>query len=461
VRPAVEAELAGIPAVVIVTTGFPVLAGLSAKAGGVTNLRIAEYPGPVGIHDPEVISKNVREVLFNGILNALMRPDDSNSARAATGKWDARKVIYSGTFEQVNQFFADREWTDGLPIIPPTMDKLEQFLRFTERSPDEEIAILQSANLKAVPWNIAANAVMAGCRPEHMPLLIAAVEALGDDRCSLNNIGSTSGLLPYVLINGPVIRDLGIECSGQLISRGANPAIGRAIGLIVRNIAGFRPGETYMGTFGYPLVFTLAEDEAASPWAPFHVDQGYSRDTSTVTIGVTCNWGPCPEASSTPDQSGATTALELLRKAIPKMARLYDFPTSGPKAEKSMVTLLMSPPVARSLSDAGYSKEDVRRYVYENARMPLREFEWITKYTFPSRVTVREKAEEGILPKEFLGSPDDMVRILSGPEMVHLIVCGDSNRNRVMAFEGGHTQPTTRPIRFPRTPTTLSNDGQT
>ena len=131
------------------------------------------------------------------------------------------------------------------------------------------------------------------------------------------------------------------------------------------------------------------------------------------------------------------------------MARLYDFPASGPKAEKSMVTFLMSPPVARSLADAGYSKEAVKRYVYENARMPLREFEWITKYTFPSRVTVREKAEAGILPEEFLGGPDDMVRVLSGPGMVHIVVCGDSNRNRIMAFEGGHTQPTTRSFRVP------------
>jgi len=205
-----------------------------------------------------------------------------------------------------------------------------------------------------------------------------------------------------------------------------------------------------MGTFGYPLVFALAEDEAASPWQPFHVDQGFAREASTVTIGVTCNWGPQPEVSSTPEQSGAVTALELLRKAAPKMARLYDFPTRGPKAEKSMITLLLSPPVARSLAEAGYSKEAVRQHVYENTVIRLGEFDWITRYTYPSQVTLEEKVAAGILPPEFAGSPDDMVRLIAGPDMVHVVVCGDSNRNRVMALEGGHTQPTTKEVRLPK-----------
>src|SRR5215216_3495688 len=109
-----------------------------------------------------------------------------------------------------------------------------------------------------------------------MPLLVAAVEALADERCSLSNLGSSSGIIPFALVNGPIARALGVEGGPQAISRGANPAIGRAIGLIVRNIAGFRPGASYMGTFGYPLAFALAESED-SPLPPLHVDAGYSR----------------------------------------------------------------------------------------------------------------------------------------------------------------------------------------
>ena len=149
-----------------------------------------------------------------------------------------------------------------MPIVPPTIEKVEAFLKHTSRAPDEGIAVLPQANLQAVPRNIAANAVMAGCRPDTMPLLIAAVEAIADNTYNLNNIGTTWGVLPFLLVNGPARRTLGIENGGQLISKGANPAIGRALGLIIRNIAGYKFGSNYMGTFGYPMNFVIAENES-------------------------------------------------------------------------------------------------------------------------------------------------------------------------------------------------------
>ena len=329
--------------------------------------------------------------------------------------------------------------------MPPTIERVERFLAHTRRAPDDTIAVLPSANLGATPWNIAANAVMAGCAPETMPLLIAAVEALADERCSLANIGSSSGIVPWVLVGGPIAQALRIESGPQLISRGANPALGRAIGLIVRNIAGFRPGASYMGTFGYPLAFALAESEE-SPWPPFHVDHGYARDASTVTIGVTNNWGASPAPYETADQGGAITALQLIAKEITKKTRLFNFPAIGPEAEKVMVTVLMSPPVARALADAGYSKSDVKAWLYEHATMPLDEFDWVLRYTATMRTTARERAEAGVYPKEFMGKPTDPVRVLSSPDVLHVIVCGDPHRNRVMVMEGGHTEPTTRAV---------------
>ena len=434
---------------VIATSGFTTLARLLSKASGIEDLRIAEYPGPMGIDDSVQIKDKFERRVFREIVDGLTVQVDSRAPAATRKSRNPGEIVFTGTLDEVNAFFGAQEWTDGLPVIPPTLERVAQFLDYTTLAPDEQIGVLPSANLKAVPLNVAANAVMAGCRPEHMPLLIAAVEALADEKCNLYHVGSTSGLLPFLLINGPVVRDLGIEFGGQLISQGPNPAIGRAIGLIVKNIAGFRPGKNYMGTFGYPLVFTLAEDESTTPWAPFHVEQGFDSGTSTVTVGVTNNWGPSSEPSSTPDKSVADVALELLCREIPKKFRLYDFPTIGPKAETVMVTLVLSPPVARLLADAGYSKQAIREHVYENARMPLHEFEWITKYTFPRGMTVRQKAEAGVLSKEFLGGPDDRVRILKSPDIVHIVVCGDPHRNRLMSFEGGHTVPTTKEILLP------------
>ena len=111
---------------------------------------------------------------------------------------------------------------------------------------------------------------------------------------------------------------------------------------------------------------------------------------------------------------------------------------------------MLSPPVARSLATAGYSKQDVKQHLYENTRMSLREFDWISRFTSISGITARERVDEGVFPREFAGAPDDQVRILSSPGIVHIVVCGDPHRNRLMVMEGGHTQPTTRTIALPR-----------
>jgi len=442
VRPAVETERAGIPTVVVTSTGFTTLAQLSARAAGVDGIRTAEYPGPLGIHPSAVIQENVESVLVDRIVAGLTSAGAGDASPIE--KWDPRRIVFGGTLEEINEYFVDREWSEGLPIVPPTVERVEAFLAHIDIPADRPIATLPSANLVATPWNIAANAIMAGCRPEHMPLIMAAVEALSDERCSLANVGSSSGLFPFLIVNGPAVHKLGLATGGGLISKSPNTAVGRAVGLIVRNIAGFRPGKTYMGTFGYPIAFTVAENEAESPWVPFHLEQGFERSDSTVTVGVTTNWGSSPEASATPDTTGADVALELMRREILKKARIYDFPTIGPKAEHVMITVLMSPPIARSLAEAGYTKESIAQHLYENTRMRLQDFAWFTKHTYPSAVPVHDKAESGILPKEFLGDPESLVRVLSGPDIVHIIVCGDPNRNRMMVLEGGHTRPTTK-----------------
>jgi len=441
----------------VTTTGFSGLARFTGKAGGVPGLRVAEYPGPLGIHDAAQIERNIGTALIDQIVDGLTRAD--TVAGAAVAEREPRAIVYSGTGEEVAQHFAAQEWSDGLPIVPPTVERVEAFLRNTDRAPHDTIAVLPAANLRATPWNVAVNAVMAGCRPAHLPLLIAAVEALGDERCSLNNIGSSSGIFPWVLVNGPVVDELGIERGAQLVSRGPNPAIGRAVGLIVRNIAGFRPGASYMGTFGYPLAVAFAE-HGDSPWPPFHVDQGYRPDENTVTVGVTNNWGSSPSPYATADRSGARVALELLARELIGKTRLFNFPAIGPEAEKVMVTMLLSPPVAKSLAQEGYTKSDVKRWVHEHATMRLADYDWVLRYTATMRTSARERVAEGLLPPEFAGAPDDRVRVLSSPDVLHLIVCGDPHRNRVMVMEGGHTQPTTKAVRLPAGWPALLRSGQ-
>ena len=448
-RPAVELEKAGIPSVVITTTGFTTIAKAMAKAEGMADVRIGEYPGTVGVHPEELVIKNVEDVLFGRIVDHLTKPRDGGSGVAPAVARKAAEIIYEGSFEDVNEYFRNQGWTDELPIIPPTKERVEAFLKHTDRAPDEKIAVLPQANLVATPRNIAVNGVMAGCSPECMPLLIALVEAIADNTYNLANIGTTWGVFPFLLVNGPAVKKMGIESGAHLISKGNNPAIGRAMGLIIKNIAGYRPGRNYMGTFGYPQSFTVAENDDENPWDPFHVEQGFKKEDSTVTACASVTWGWAPAIYGTPDKTAAQTALEFLSIELTKKPCLARFAERGPRGFKNMVTILMAPSVAKAMAGAGYTKQMIREYIYEHARVTYRELEFLLKYGHSEAFTIPDAVERGIYPKEYLVGPDDLVRVVPSPDVIHIVVCGDPNRNRTMVLWGGYVNPVTKKMTFP------------
>jgi hypothetical protein len=357
VRPAVEAEKLGIPGVVVTTTGFTTIARAAARAEGLGDVRIAEYPGAVGVHPDELVVQNVENVLFDRIVQNLTRPRAAQSAPDPTAS--ARRaddIVFEGSFEEINAHFRDREWSDELPVIPPTPERVQAFLQHTGRAPNERIGVLPQANLEATPLNIAANAVMAGCRPDSMPLLVAAVEAIADNTYNLNNIGTTWGVLPFLLVNGPAPERFGIETGGQLISRGENRAIGRALGLIIKNIAGYKLGRNYMGTFGYPMNFVIAENDSENPWEPYRVEHGFRKEDTTVTACGTVTWGWPPAIYGTAAKSVAQSALEFLSLELPKpcLARL----ASAANGFKNMIAILLAPVAVAA--GGGYSKQKIR-----------------------------------------------------------------------------------------------------
>jgi len=444
VRPAAEAEKAGIPSVVITTTGFTNIAKAAGKAEGVSGLRVAEYPGAVGVHSEALVEKNVENVLFDRIVSELTAPRAGDDRIALGAVRGANEIVFEGSFEEIDDYFKRQLWTDELPIVPPTLERVEAFLRHTKRAHDERIAVLPQANLSAVPWNIAANAVMAGCRPEHMPVLIAAVEAIADNDYNLNNIGSTWGVLPFLLVNGPAAGKLGIENGAQLVNKGANPAIGRALGLVIRNIAGYKLSRNYMGTFGYPMNFVVAENEAECPWEPYHVEHGFKATDSTVTACGTVTWGWPPAIYGTADQTAAQTALDFLSLEITKKPCLARLAERGPNGFQNMITIMIAPPVAKSLATAGYSKQKIREYLFEHARVSYAELEFVQKYGHSEAFTIPDSVKRGLYPEEYLGSRDKMLRVLPSPDVIHIVVCGDPNRNRVMVLWGGYVNPVTK-----------------
>lgn len=434
---------------VITTTGFTTIAKAAGKAQGVTGLRVAEYPGAVGVHAEALVEQNVENVLFERIVNELTQPRAGEIQDSATNAKHANAIVFEGTFDEINDYFKSQLWSDELPIVPPTLERVDAFLKHTHRKPDEQIAVLPQANLMATPRNIAANAVMAGCRPEHLPVLIAAVEAIADNAYNLNNIGSTWGVLPFLLINGPAAKKLGIENGAHLISRGANPALGRALGLIIKNIAGYQYGRNYMGTFGYPMNFVVAENEEECPWEAYHVEHGFDKQDNTVTACGTVTWGWPPAIYGTPDKSAAQSALEMLSIETTKKPCLARLVERGPQGFRNMITFLLAPPIAKALASAGYTKQKIREYVYEHARVPYKELEFLIEYGHSEAFKIPDMVERGLLPKEYLVTESDMVRVLPSPDVINIVVCGDPDRNRAMVLWGGYVSPVTKKIEIP------------
>src|SRR3954470_6198286 len=253
------------------------------------DLKVATYPGVIATHERETVAKNIEDVLVEQIVRQLTSEEASGAAVAETSAPADRDVVFAGTFEAVNEHFNAQGWSDGLPIVPPTLDKVEAFLRYTDRSPDEGLGVMHPSLAQATIWNVAVNGVMAGCRPEYMPVLIAIVEVMADPGYGLKHGGSTPGWEAMIILNGPIGDQLGFDSKQGLQRPGnqANTSVGRFYRLFARNVPRFLPGTTDMATFGQMFRAVVAENEQACiemGWSPLHVTRGYRPDESVVTI---------------------------------------------------------------------------------------------------------------------------------------------------------------------------------
>src|SRR5688572_21397850 len=191
-------------------------------------------------------------------------------------------------FDAVNALVRSRGWSDGLPVVPPTAQRVESMLAYCDRPWDEPVAKVAPRYGEATPLRLAANAVMAGCRPEYFPLLMLAIEAMCDEPFNLYGIQATTHLCaPLVIVNGLIAQELGINGGHNAFGPGvqSNATIGRAIRLALVNIGGAIPTLGDMSTFGAPSKYSyfVAENEAGNPWEPLHVERGFPSEASTVT----------------------------------------------------------------------------------------------------------------------------------------------------------------------------------
>ena len=263
------------------------------------------------------------------------------------------------------EYAYDQGWTDGLPIIPPTPESVQAFVAATGRPADEVIGNpLPPRKGQATVAVIAVNAIMAGCRPEYMPVLIAAVEGLTDPGFPLELMQvTTNPMTPFLLVNGPVRKRLEINFGTGCLGPGwrANATIGRAVRLLMYNVGGALPGIYSKVSFGSPLRYTYicGENEEENPWSPFHVERGYAPEQSTVTVFKASNFCNISGGEGVgPD--------EILRHIAANMPSMY--------GGGDGVLLLLGINHARSLFEAGLRKDDIRRKLWEIARLPAAMF---------------------------------------------------------------------------------------
>ena len=330
-------------------------------------------------------------------------------------------------FEAINRLYRERRWSDGLPIVPPTLERVDRMLGHTRRGRDECVARVAPGYGDATVERIAVNAVMAGCDPEYLPLLIAATEAIADPEFNLQGIQATTNpVAVWVIVNGPLAKTLdvnaGFNCMGQ--GTWANATIGRALRLILQNIGGALPGEMDRATQGQPGKFTFccAEDEDASPWEPLHVERGFSREQSTVTV---------VGAEGTMNMNThSKEAMELARVMADTMAHA----PSNEYVHGGEPWLVIGPEHAEVFRRGGMSKAEVKRQLWEQSKMQA------------SRLAKKELERACDSRNVEFGqvTPETILPISHGPENVMLIVAGGAGTHSVYVPCFGNSRAVTR-----------------
>ena len=261
--------------------------------------------------------------------------------------------------------FFDRGLTDGLPVVPPTRERVERILAATRHPRDELVALVPPNYGRATVEKVAVNAVMAGCRPEYLPVVLAVVEAACDPVFNLHgHSATTNAAAPLIVINGPARGRLGVNCGAGVFGPGyrANATIGRALRLIMINVGGTRPGAPSMSTMGHPGRYTycIGEHEEVSPWEPLHVELGFAAGDSTVTLFA----GEGPTMINDHSSREPAQLLASLGWSAAGIWNHKSFPLYG------HTLWVIGPEHARTLGEAGWSKADVKRYLYETIRRP-------------------------------------------------------------------------------------------
>ena len=453
-RAAIAAERAGVPSVSIVCEGFVGQAAATGRGHGFDELALAVIPGHVdaiGWNDlrAEFVGETVAQV-----ADGLTSSHAEKPASAGPDEPSALDVVVSGDLDHVQASFAAAGWSDGLPIVPPTADRVQAMIGPSGHDPWKLHGTAPTSGRDLTLWSVAVNAVMAGCRPEHFPVIVAIAEALADPAYGVEHSGNTTGADALVVLDSDRSAALGFTSGAGALRDGTpgNTAVGRWLRLYLRNVFGFTADEHDKATFGNTFRVVLAEDTAVlreTGWSTAAADLGVDGDAIAI---ARYNSGAIIGSvyGSTPEE-----IVPYLGEGRARMSGWDRTHVYGLGQGHYRPLLVLSPILARTIAAAGWSKADLRAALFETARIPAWRFEKLIgewSNLTPGRRTLTELAAAGHVPPVFAASddPDRLVPIVTEPAKIAIAVAGDPTRPNayVLSHDGPHGDAVAKAIRF-------------
>lgn len=435
-RDTVELEKLGVPTVMVTTSEFAKFARNHAKLLGMPGLRFATLPeAQVHLLTQEELREQAKSIIIpiiKGLSNTQRKRDEEDEV-SLSGKM----LIYTGShyseaYEKMCDHFNKNSLSDGLPVAPPTKEAVKWMLCGAKRPPEELIAELPPRRGIATVEMIAVNAVMAGCQPEHFPIVITAVEAMSDPAFKLGQILATSSsVAPLVIVHGPITKKLKINSGLGILGPGnrANMSIGRAVRLITITLAGSVSGETQMSTLGKWSSYCIAESDHLDIWEPYHMEKGLNKEDNAVTIYPV-------SAMQGMSMTGNKTAQELIAWMANTIGVVGPRSSDGWGGGSTQILILLNPLSAKIFRKEGWTKDDIRDSLYLKARVPFSIFKYSSLLkSFPD--WVKQANDNTFVP------------VVAGPKSFDIIVGGGENRAHSAYFPSWvpQSQPVTKKIK--------------
>jgi hypothetical protein len=407
----------------IATDSFFPLARAIAKQEGFENLAVVTIPHPIGGLEPEALDPSLAEAI-DAVADALLSsPEEEVAAAVSVAGHDAPAGV-----SDFLAFAESRRWSDGLPMVPPAEDLVARAVAATGRQAGEVLGLVPPANRGATVGAVAANAVMAGCVPEVMPVVVAAVQAVLEPRFNLQALTTTTHpVTPLVIVHGPVVEELGFNGGPNVFGQGnrANAGVGRALRLVLQNIGQARPGETDRATHGTPgkYAYCIAENAAGSPFTTFHEDRGGGSRGAVTVIGG--------EGPHNINDHGSTDAAGILTTIAGTLASLGH----NNLYLRGQLLLILGPEHAEVLARDGYDRRRIQEALHVHPR---------------ARVSMAGVSEGNLdryrrtAPHVYGDLPEDgMVPMLDSPESLLVLVAGGPGKHSMLVPTFGTTEVVT------------------